>query len=773
MLLTLAAALQLALPPAAPPERAVYHGRLDETTVTVPKRAAEARIDGRLDEPAWNDAVLLTSFSQYSPVDGAAAEDSTEVFVWYSDHEIYFGIRAFEPHGVVNATLADRDKFFSNDFVVLYLDTFNDRRRAFIFGVNPFGVQADGVFTENPSQNEDYTPDYIYQSKGRLTDFGYEVELRIPFKSIPYQPARVQDWGIQIVRRVQHSGQDQTWTQARRGAASFLAQNGSMVGLTDLKRGLVLDVNPVATARLQGTRTSSTEFAYGSADPEFGGNLRWGVTANLTLNATANPDFSQIESDAAQTVFDPRQSLFFAEKRPFFLENTEQLSAPSQLIYTRRIVSPVGAVKLTGKTGATNIGFLSAVDDAPQSASGADHPVYNILRLRRDIGQQSAVGVVYTDKEVGADFNRVAGLDARVVFAREYSLFAQVAGSFWQNGAADARAPLWALRVNRNGRSFGWNINFDGVHPDFVAAAGFIQRPGIAHSNTGLRFTRFGRPGDLVQSYSFNPLIDNTWDYDEFAHGVGPDDIKLHLNNSFTLRGGWRAALQLFIESFRYPDQLYGNYYMLHREANGDSSFVKFTGVNRIPNFDAMITVNTPQFDRWSAGGFVVAGRDENFDEWAPGYIMFSQLNASYRPTDKVRADLSYIEQRTVRPSDRSVVNLQRIPRLKVEYQVSRPIFVRFVGQYVSLQRAALRDDGRSNDPIYLYGASSNSFTRAGAFASNSFRADWLFSYQPTPGTVIFAGYGSSLRDVAAFAFRDVSRTSDGFFVKLSYLLRL
>lgn len=770
-----AAALQLSLsqaPSPAAPAQNVFHGRQNQTTVTIPKQTGEVRIDGVLDEPVWRNASVLTGFSQYNPVDGQPAADSTEVLVWYTDHEIVFGVRAFEPHGAVNATLADRDKIFGNDFVDIFLDTFNDHRRAYEFAVNAFGIQGDGVYSETPQTNEDFTPDFIYQSKGRITDFGYEVEIRIPFKSIGYPPKNVQDWGIQILRRVQHSGEDHTWTQARKGRNSLLAQSGALQGLTQLKRGLVMDVNPVATAKMEGAPTIG-DYRYGSTEPEFGGNLRWGVTTNLTLNATVNPDFSQIEADALQAVFDPRQALFFPEKRPFFLESAEQLTAPNRLIYTRRIVSPVGAVKFTGKVGSTNIGYLSAVDEAVPLGSDEKNPVYNLLRLKRDIGKQSTIGVVYTDKVLGDDYNRVAGADVRFNFAREYSFFAQVAGSFWRTGANDAKVPLYVFALNRNARTFGWNVNFDAVHDDFVAGSGFITRPGIAHSNTGLRFTKFGKKEDFIQNYTFNPLLDNTWDYQEFVNGIGPDDIKLHFNNNFTLRGGWRFSSTLYLESFRYPEALYTNYYRLHRGPAGDSSFVKFTGVHRIRNYDFSVSLNTPQFSKWSLGTFIIVGRDENFDEWAPGYILFTQNNASYRPTDKVRADFSFIEQRTVRPSDMTTVNVQRIPRLKLEYQISRPVFVRFVGQYVSFERDALRDDSRTNEPIYLYNAAQNKYSRAAAVSSNSFRADWLFSYQPMPGTVLFAGYGSSLSDAEAFGFRNVARTSDGFFVKLSYLFRM
>src|SRR5688572_22526331 len=194
-MIAIAVALQLAAGQ-LPPVTVVHHGRMNQLVVTPTKSISEVRIDGNLDEGVWRGAALLTGFSQYAPVDGAAASDSTEVLVWYDDHAIYFGVRAFEPHGAVNATLADRDKYFGDDFIHILLDTFNDRRRAFIFGVNPLGVQGDGVLSENPTTSEDYTPDYLFQSKGRITDFGYQVELRIPFKSIGYQPRKVQDWAI-------------------------------------------------------------------------------------------------------------------------------------------------------------------------------------------------------------------------------------------------------------------------------------------------------------------------------------------------------------------------------------------------------------------------------------------------------------------------------------------------------------------------------------------------------------------------------------------------
>ena len=763
--------LQAATPALEPP--AVYNGRSNQIIVAVPKRAAvETRVDGFLNEPVWSEAALLTGFSQYSPVDGLAAEDSTEVLVWYTDHELHIGVRAFEPHGAARATLADRDRIFGDDQMIFLLDTFNDRRQAFMFRVNPLGVQADGVFSETTrGASEDMSPDFLFHTKGRVTEWGYEVELRIPFKTLRYSSSRVQDWGLHVLRRVQHSGQDQSWTAAQRGRASLLAQAGTLKDLTDLKRGLVVDINPVTTTKYTGTRLDDGTYDYGKAEPELGLNLRWGVTTDLTMNATVNPDFSQVESDAGQINFDPRTSVFFPEKRPFFLENTQQFSVPNRLIYTRRVADPEGAVKFTGRMAGLDVGFLSAMDNQDLSATG-DNPLYNILRLRRNVGRQSSLGLVYTDRLEGDAYNRVAGLDGRLVFRELYTLSFQTAGSFWRSASDTANVPLWNLALDRSGRRFGVSSSINGIHQSFVAGNGFISRPGIVNANVQPRVTFYGTAASRMQSYTLGVRFDNTWDYDEFVEGIGPDDIKLHLNNDWALRGGWRFGVDFLLETFRFPDRFYRNYFVEVQNAQGMAlDTVPFVGRRRIPNYDLVLRFNTPQFQRFAANAFIVGGRDENFEEWAPGYIFIMDGAASWRPTDQIRTELRYVEQRTVRPSDNSVVRLSRIPRLKVEYQIARPLFVRVVGQYTADERDELRDVERSGWPL-LIRTPSGSYTR-GNFSEQEFRADVLLSYQPSPGTVIFAGYGSSATDTSPFAFRDITRTSDGFFLKLSYLVRL
>src|SRR6266700_1088810 len=291
----------------------VYDGRLHQTDVHSPRIDAGVTVDGVLDEEVWHQAALLKGFTQYRPVDSRPVACSTEVLAFYAPDAIYFGIRAYEGHGaVVRATLADRDNIDADDNVQILLDTFNDRRRALLFAVTPYGAQQDGVRSEGLAgaaggQNAgfrfdgvvDLNPDYVYQSHGRLTPWGYEVEVRIPFKSLRYQSAATQDWGMQIVRTTQHTGYEDTWTPVIRASASFLIQSGSLKGLTGLRRGLVMDVSSEFTSRVDGA-PKATAYGYGTVDPQLGLNLRWGITQNLILTGTANPDFSQVEADVGQ-----------------------------------------------------------------------------------------------------------------------------------------------------------------------------------------------------------------------------------------------------------------------------------------------------------------------------------------------------------------------------------------------------------------------------------------------------------------------------------------
>ena len=767
-----------------PPQ--VYHGRDGNLDVRPPRLEAEVEIDGRLEEEVWGQAAVLTGFSQFSPSDGVPAADSTDVLVWYSPSAIHFGIRAWERHGAVHATLADRDRIGADDHVQILLSTFNDGRQATVFAVNPYGVQSDGALVETGStsgngfnnavvrrESADLSPDYIYHSKGRVTERGYEVEIRIPFKSLRYQSTPEQSWGIHVTRQVQHSGYEDSWAPARRSAASFLAQSGRLVGLTDLRRGLVLDVNPSVTSRTTGRRNGSG-WEYSGGSPELGGTARWGVTNNLSMTATANPDFSQIESDAGQLLFDPRDERFFQEKRPFFLDGIEQFTTPNNLIYSRRVVQPVAAAKLTGKAFGTDIALLSAVDD-PDVSLTRDHPVYNILRLQRDIGANSRVGVAYTDRIEGGDYNRVLGADARLVFGRIYTLQLQAAGSRTRTGDAVATAPLWQARFIRNGRTLGVDASINASGEAFRARSGFHPRPGLVRVNMRPRVTVYGAAGSMVESATFDINLNGRWRYDEFIHGDGILDEQLHFNVNTTLKGGWNLTGSLLLETFGYPFEIYQGYRIELPRAGGADT-IPFTGRARIPNRDYVLSFETPEFKHFSGNAFILWGNDENFFEWSPGRIIIHNFGLTWRPTGKLRLDGTYALQQVRRRSDGSLVSVAHLPRLKLEYQLSRPIFLRLVGEYGHEKQDSLRDDTRTEAPLLIFDPAVGDFVRTSAFSRSSFRGDILFSYQPNPGTVAFFGYGSTLLDPLDPATPRASglrRFEDGFFLKLSYLFHM
>ncbi len=770
--------LALLLQGASPEPRPIYRGGARELDVALPRIDAAVRIDGVLDETPWSRAALLTGFSQYRPIDGRPAEDSTEVLVWYGPDAIYFGIRAFEQHGaaVIRATLANRDNIDADDRVQLLLDTYADHRRALLFAVNPLGVQEDGVLSDGVEASAggpqaggrfdatiDLNPDFVFESRGRVTPTGYDVEVRIPFKSLRYQSADPQSWGIQIDRVTQHSGYEDTWTPAVRASASFLIQSGRLTGLTELHRGLVMDITPEFTTKVNGA-PGATAYDY-TTEPDVGATLRWGVTENLSLTAAANPDFSQVEADVGQVTANARFPLFFPEKRPFFLEGLEQYDTPNRLIYTRRVVQPLGGAKLTGKLGGTNVAYLAAVDDRDQSFTGSN-PIYNLLRVRRDLGASSTAGLVYTDRVDGSDYNRVAGADLRAVWRKLWFSQAQVVGS-WTQDAAGARAgTLWDLTFyDRTGRAYGNHGEIVGVSPDFVAGSGFVPRTDFVQARLFNRFTWYGRPGALVEQLSTFILVSPLWHYDDFLHLRST--IEGGLGNTWTasLRGGWGVTVNLSDNQQRFDRAAYAGY----ATDSAGTPFVTPHGLYNLLGGNAGLnTPNRPLTFAVNAG----FGAAPIFAEAAAGRELDAQATVTWRPTQSVRIEALWTHQRITRSRDRSRFSTTDIPRVKLEYQLSRAIFFRYVGQYFAQRRYALVDP-RSGQPLVLDSAAQQRVGPAAGSVGNSFRSDFLFSYRPTPGTVLFLGYGTSLVEQDAFRFQNLRRTGDGFFIKGSYLFRL
>ena len=769
-LLPLLATLALVQPPAADS----VPGR-GAPTFAIPRVQEEAApaVDGRLDEPVWNGAARLTGFHGYQPVDGRPADERTEVLLWYSPSALYVGIRAYDDQpDAVRATLADRDRIDQEDRVTLYLDTFLDRRRAFFFAVNPLGVQQDGVRSEGAASagntfggSTDLNPDYAWSSAAHRTPWGWEAELRIPFTSLRYPSGDEQRWGINVTRTVQRTGHEDSWVDALRGANSFLAQSAVITGLHGLQRGLVVEAQPFVTVSATGARDPVTDrFDRGGAKTNVGANARLGFAA-VSIDATINPDFSQVESDAGLVTANERFSLFVSERRPFFLEGIELFAAPNQLVYTRRIVDPIAGAKLTGKIGRWGVAYLAALDD---QGAGRNDALFDIVRLRRDVGHGSTVGFVATDRRDDVGSNSVLAGDARIVFGGKYYVQGQLGLSHTRaeqpatSGRDAATAGIFSAEFDRTGRTWGFNYTLEGTGDDFQAAAGFVPRVGVTTGHAFNRFTWYGDAGALVERVNlfFGPSA--VWQAGDLP-GDHPVEGSAFVSFTPRLRGGWELELRTATAFADFDPALYAGWTVVPAGGGAPRPFVARDGLRGLPSGSIQLT--TPVFRQVNGSLRLATSAVPIYLEATEGREQRVTLQAALRPATQLRADVSTTFARLTRERDGSEFARTVIPRLRLEYQPTRALFFRTVAEYRAERQAALVE-AETGVPILIGGVP------AAATDRNGLRLEWLASYQPTPGTVAFLGYAVDLAERDPLAFDALRARGDGLFLKLAYQLR-
>ncbi|HVT38874.1 MAG TPA: hypothetical protein VHE78_07510, partial [Gemmatimonadaceae bacterium] len=438
-------------------------------------------------------------------------------------------------------------------------------------------------------------------------------------------------------------------------------------------------------------------------------------------------------------------------------------NVPNTLVYTRRIVRPDAALKLTGKLGRADLAVLSALDEGPPNAT-ADQPLVDIVRLQRGFGAQSTAGLLYSERVGGGRENRVAGADVHHVFGRLY--FAQFQGvlSMTRSAGATQSGPLWEAVVDRTGRNFGFHYNIIGIGPDFRADNGFLTRTGIVQPSIANRLTVFGAPGGWLERYMVFMRVVGTWRYDDFFSGRNVLEKGLNANNSFLFRGGWSASVTPSLSNYGFDSAAYGRV----RIVTPDGTQRPFVPSGRLSTVTVNAGLSTPQFRRFAASTSVTVGNDVDFFEASSVRRADYSASLDLRPGDRLRVSATFVSSRFTRTSDGLRTLTTRIPRLKMEYQVARPIFVRVVAQYEASVREPLHDPA-TGSTLLVRGA-DGSYAPAIQTRSNTLRADFLFSYRPSPGTVFFAGYGSSLTEVDPLAFQHLRRTGDGFFFKASYV---
>jgi hypothetical protein len=755
-----------------------YDGAALELSIETPMVLdAQIRIDGLLGDMAWEGAAVLHSFTQYSPVEGVSASQKTEVLVLVDDEAVYFAVRAFDdsPSGI-RATLAERDGFErSDDYIRFVLDTFNDRRRAYVFSVNPLGVQHDGIWNEGGGGRRrmgppiDDNPDFLWESSGKVTEWGYALEVRIPLKSLRFPEVDEQVWGLQVVRKISRNGFEESWAPISNNIANRLTQSGELTGLRGLDAGLFMEINPVV--RLGTFDDELGTFGHDDPDGDFGLNMTYGVTSNLTLDATYNPDFSQVEADAGQIAVNERFALFFPEKRPFFLEGTEIFNLPKQLVYTRSIANPIGGAKMTGKVGVWNVGYLGAVDE---SLFEGDNAVANILRVRRDVGGSSTLGMLYTDRSVSSDqYNRLAGADARLVLAQRYTLTMLGSTSFTaEPDEEQVVGSLWSARIDRAGRGFSFSAEIEDSDDDFRAGSGFIRRTGDTQAQSSVRYNWYGERGGLVERWGPSLELRGAWDHEAFWNGRGAEEASAQLGGSVELRGNVTVYANVKVNSFTFQPEGYEGLFL---DGAGDTPapfYPDQSMFDGLKGFSGMIWANT--FERvrgnvrFSWDEVPVFGGSSAAIE--PAEALSGNVSLNLYPTTSLQAEVGLRHTTITRKLDGSEYSSATIPRIRAQYQFSRAFFVRGIFEYASQSRGGLQDPVTGAP---LSRCDEEACSLAEGSDAHDFHVEGLVSFEPSPGTVFYVGYTREMEDYEAFRFRDLRTKADGLFVKLSYRFRL
>ena len=765
-----------------------YHGTERQLDVPSPRLAgAEISIDGVADEEAWGNAPVLTGFTQFDPVEGVPATQRTEARVLLTDDAIYFSVKAYDDvEGGVRATLGDRDSYgFSDDYVRFILDTFNDRRRGYVIMVNPLGVQQDGLWVVGGGGRRerrmgppiDWNPDFVWDSQGQVFDWGYSVEVKLPLKSIKFKEAEVQDWGLQVERRIARNGYSESWAPVSANVANRMEQFGRLTGLTGLDAGLFLEVNPVQTFSQQGVYDADAgALQRGGIDGDFGLNLTYGITSNLTLDGTYNPDFSQVEADAGQIRVNERFALYLREKRPFFLEGTEIFRLPQQLVYTRSIINPVGGAKIQGKIGSFNAGFLSAVDDvsSPDGLTESAHPVVNIFRLRRDLGTTSNVGMVYTDRTYNGDrFNRLAGIDGRFQFQQRYTMTLLAAGSRTAEGTSDrTTGSLVSAQFARSGRNLQFDASMLDVTDDFLAQSGFIRRTGTTNLRSSISYNFRGQPGDLLERWGPSLEMEGFWDHDAFWQRNWAEERRVRLGGSLSFRNNITIWGNYSRSSYQFNPRDYEGLFAsapnggsvpfvpdqsLFQGLNSGTLFIWVSPFDKVRSNVRVTRSETPLFD------FITDTPVDIADSWSGNASLNLFLTTNFS------SELGVTHTSLFRQRDGSLYSSATIPRVRGQYQFSRALFVRAIVEYGSQERGVLMTPTGGHAVSYC---SSTSCRALQGSESNDFSIETLLSYEPTPGTVFFVGYSRRMEDMQAFRFRDIRPEAEGVFMKLSYRFR-
>jgi hypothetical protein len=820
--------------------------------IVVPKFTDAITIDGKADEPAWQQAAVFKDFYQTNPGDNTAPSKPTEVLMMYDEKNLYVAFKCWDEPDKIRATLAKRDGVFNEDNVRMWLDTYNDQRRAYILGFNPLGIQQDGIFTEGAGA--DFTVDIIMESKGVVLDWGWSVEVKIPFKSLRYSAGKGKMWGFNVARNIDRLNDEfDQWLPDDRNVSGFLIKHGKITGLDEIKYERTLEVVPSVTISQTGNRKRTVNnagfaalgpydpifnpigvrdpgrFVNDPAKPDLSVNLKYNLSPNVTIDAAVNPDFAEIEADAPVVSANQRFPIYFEEKRPFFLEGKDIFSSPLQPFYSRTIVDPDLAAKVTGKIGPTSFGFLVASDNAPgnysddergellncQRAREFDPPnnkrrcgieefvdknaFFGVLRLKRDFGKENNIGFSATSRIFPKNRNFTGGFDGTFKLNPKTVMKFQVLGTHSRKFFYD---PNLDRSMYRTGNGFGYSFNIDyttdrhgwfaeatGRTSDYRADAGFTRQ---TDSNTFFFANRLS-----TKSNPKAAIIRTSWS--QFArYGMdwkGRTQNALIGNNlNFNLQGNMFIYTEFGVQFEKIYEHEFGPNRNLAANRPG-AFFGAPTRSATQPYFsvNANKTVNK-QLSVYGFVGSIFNSFDYDFGA-GPRYPRASPAFSTYLNSPQYQSYIAGLYAYQADPVNNPYPNFAEPPQLDpgsgwqfdmnlgFEYKPTEPL--RISMDYTKSRLT--RNDNKKT------AYDTNIFTVRSTYQFTRFiyvRARWdydtlnsnasgqlLFGWNPNPGTAFYVGYNDNFNYKGYSPFTGqfepgFERNSRTFFIRASYLFR-
>jgi hypothetical protein len=716
--------------------------------IPITRAAGPIAVDGNLSDPGWTGATKVTTWYETNPGDNVEPKVRNVGYLTYDDKFLYAGFEFADPNPrSIRAPYGDRDNVESStDYGGIILDTLGESRRAILFLANPRGIQYDA--NSDDATGEDSSPDYYWDSAGRITPEGWVLELRVPFSSLRYKKADPQNWNIMLYRNHPRDFRQQYFsTKLPKGGNCFICRSNPLTGLTGLPSGGHLVLAPYVTGSQEALPENDlgSPLENGNFKGDAGLDVKWTPGVNTAIDATVNPDFSQVESDVAQIGTNERFALFFPEKRPFFLEGIELFSTELRAVYTRTITSPRWGARATGKVGHTAYTVLVADDrgggsviiPGPNSSSLAEQEFESlaaIARVRHELGT-SFISFLATDREIeDGGSNRVFGPDFRWSPGDKDTITGQILFSRSETPDRPDLAVEWnGQKLSGHGgviwwshstRTWDWFTAYWDFGDEFRADNGFI--PQVGYRETYGEVGRTWRPtkGFLRRFRTFliadyQAQQDGALIFRQIRPGAGMDGL-------FASFLRFEAAF----EKVRAGAKTFDRNRFLY-EIEGSPSGV---------------------FNRVGINGFL--GEQVDFANSRPGKGGSIIAFATIRPTDhlELRFDGSRQWLDVDAETARGRLFTATVARLRTQYTFNARAFLRLIGQWVETER----------DPS-LY--TSTVSRRSGDFSGSA-----LLAYKLNWQSVLFLGYGDNR---ALDENENLERAGRQFFLKISYAFQL